>query len=207
MMMMMAMPRPPAPVGPGGGAAPAPPPAAATAGAADGGDDDPELAALEAQAAAIEAEAAALDAEERRRRVEAAWTAHRAPDGRTFYHNGESGESSWVKPATFQGEADVGALPTPVAQVEVGDTSWVRVMCADGRQYFFDKRTRQASWAVPPEVAAFQRRAEEQAAEVRCFWFFYVLFFYFCCVFSFFCLHTRQMIIPTPAKNTLPQQQ
>ncbi len=98
--------------------------------------EDAEIAALEAQAAALEEEAAAEEAAERRRRVDAAWTAHKAPDGRVFYHNAESGESAWTRPAAFKGDAaGVEGLPVPVAQAPVGETGWVEVKCADGRRW------------------------------------------------------------------------
>jgi len=98
-------------------------------------EEDPELAALEAQAAALEAEAEEMEARERQQRINAAWTAHKAPDGRVFYHNSESGESSWTRPAAFRGDdAGVKGVPLPVAQAPIGETGWVEVKCEDGRK-------------------------------------------------------------------------
>lgn len=127
-------------------------------------DDDPELAELEAQAAAIEAEAAAQEEAERRARAAAAWTAHRAPDGRAFYHNAATGESSWTRPADFRGDdaGGVAGVPVPVAQAAVGATGWTEVKCQDGRRYW--ARGRETTWAEPPDVTEHKRRAEAEAA-------------------------------------------
>jgi hypothetical protein len=120
--------RPPGPA-PGAGAAPP------AAGAPPQAPVDDEMAELEAAAAALEAEADAMEAAERAARVAAAWTAHKAPDGRVYYFNTESQESSWTKPRGFRGDASgVGGLPVPVAQAPVGETGWVEVKCVDGRK-------------------------------------------------------------------------
>jgi hypothetical protein len=115
-----------------GAQAPAPPGPGAAAG---GCDADAEAAALEAEAAELEAEAERFEAAQRAARVQAAWTAHKSPDGRLFYYNTETRESSWVRPAGFKGDAAaVGGLPVPVAQAPVGDTGWLEVKCQDGRR-------------------------------------------------------------------------
>lgn len=83
----------------------------------------------------MEEEAERLEQEERKQRVAAAWTAHKAPDGRVYYFNTETQESSWSRPQGFQGdESGIKGLPVPVAQAPIGETGWVEVKCADGRR-------------------------------------------------------------------------
>lgn len=35
------------------------------------------------------------------------WTEHKAPDGRTYYYNNDTKQSSWEKPDEFKTQAEV----------------------------------------------------------------------------------------------------
>lgn len=47
---------------------------------------------------------------------------------------------------------EVGEAPVPVAQAQVGSSSWYEVKCTDGRRYFFNHATHETAWSMPPEV-------------------------------------------------------
>lgn len=38
------------------------------------------------------------------------WTEHKAPDGRTYYYNNDTKQSSWEKPDEFKTQAEVSKL-------------------------------------------------------------------------------------------------
>ena len=94
--------RPPAGSSAAAGAAGGTSTAAAPAGRSEGSGTDPFEDELEAQAAAIEAEAEREEAAQRRARAATAWTAHKAPDGRVYYHNTEVRLAVWGQAGCLQ---------------------------------------------------------------------------------------------------------
>jgi len=124
-----------------------------------------------------------------------AWDTHEAPDGRKYYHNTVTGETTWEMPAevkeaelkretgtgaassgskandeidtltskklkTFLRERDVD-VPDDAADDELRHmahasahrplVTWVRNKTADGRVYFFNRKTKETSWTRPDE--------------------------------------------------------
>mmetsp|Transcript_21219 Transcript_21219/g.53405 ORF Transcript_21219/g.53405 Transcript_21219/m.53405 type:complete len:816 (-) Transcript_21219:126-2573(-) len=106
-------------------------------------------------------------AAERAGAIAAAWAAHKAPDGRVYYYNSETKESSWVKPEGFMGNvAAVSAQIKPVASHAVPGTQWNEVTTDDGKRYFFNQRTKETSWAVPPEVTLVRSKDPKDPSNV-----------------------------------------
>ena len=65
-----------------------------------------------------------------------------------YYHNPSTGESSWQKPAGFEGDAgSAGAAPVPISSEQIPNTGWSEVTCSDGRKYYYH---------AAKEVHAFQ---------------------------------------------------
>lgn len=55
-----------------------------------------------------------------------------------YYHNTSTGESSWQKPAGFEGDAAAGqGAPTPVSSDLIPLTGWAEVTCTDARKYYY----------------------------------------------------------------------
>jgi len=97
---------------------------------------------------------------------EVEWTAHDPGDGRVFYYNVKSGESTWDKPEGFKEKA-VSKSSHPVSWEPVDGTDWMEVKTDDGKRYYFHSKKRETSWAVPEAVKkAKEARAEDlKAAE------------------------------------------
>ena len=59
-----------------------------------------------------------------------------------YYFNTQTNESSWERPAGFQGDgARASAQPKPVSTVPVKGTQWAEVSCDDGKKYYFNATT------------------------------------------------------------------
>jgi len=106
------------------------------------------------------------------------WRKVEGTDGRTYYHNVETNETSWQRPAELDpvvsppprqhgsglsqamGALNVGATRAPNAATFRGDlapapaptTDWREVSSSDGRTYYHNSRTNETAWQRPAEL-------------------------------------------------------
>ncbi|KDD75369.1 hypothetical protein H632_c717p0, partial [Helicosporidium sp. ATCC 50920] len=100
------------------------------------------------------------------------WTEHSTPQGIKYYHNRATAQSAYALPSGATLAATVAPAqqarlpapspgpPVPVASEKIAGTSWRRIRCADGRQYFHDPTSGATTWTVPPEVARLGKSAD-----------------------------------------------
>ena len=69
------------------------------------------------------------------------WQEARAPDGRTYYYNTQTKETSWSKPADLMSPVDRALAAQP----------WKEHTAPDGRKYYAHSQTRQTVWEMPAE--------------------------------------------------------
>ncbi|KAK9903919.1 hypothetical protein WJX75_000518 [Coccomyxa subellipsoidea] len=82
------------------------------------------------------------------------WTEHKAPDGRTYYHNKALGKSSWEKPAELLSSKE---------QKDAPASEWKEFTAPDGRKYYYNKVTKESKWSLPDEL----KQAREAAAGAK----------------------------------------
>mmetsp|Transcript_108523 Transcript_108523/g.305895 ORF Transcript_108523/g.305895 Transcript_108523/m.305895 type:complete len:260 (+) Transcript_108523:109-888(+) len=79
------------------------------------------------------------------------WTEHQDAEGRTFYYNATSGESSWEVPAaTYAPEAPA---PSPYAAEPELPSGWAAYEDPEGRKYYANASTGETSWDRPAAPA------------------------------------------------------
>lgn len=71
----------------------------------------------------------------------AQWLEARAPDGRTYYYNSITKETSWTKPAD---------LLTPTEKA-LASQPWKEYSTPDGRKYYSNSETKQTVWDMPAQ--------------------------------------------------------
>nr|PNR31101.1 hypothetical protein PHYPA_027417 [Physcomitrium patens] len=81
------------------------------------------------------------------------WQEHVAPDGRRYYYNRRTKQSSWEKPTE---------LMTPTERADAS-TPWKEFTTADGRKYYYNKVTKQSKWTMPDEMKLAREQAEKAA--------------------------------------------
>ncbi|KAL8139925.1 hypothetical protein V2J09_005946 [Rumex salicifolius] len=97
---------------------------------------------------------------------EEAWSAHRTETGAVYYYNAVTGESTYQKPIGYKGELDkVIAQPTPVSWEKLAGTEWSLVKTNDGKNYYYNTKTKTSSWHVPMEVAELRRKKDSEIRE------------------------------------------
>lgn len=83
------------------------------------------------------------------------WQEHTQQDGKRYYFNKKTRQSSWEKPLE---------LMTPIERADAS-TVWKEFTTEDGRKYYYNKETKQSKWQIPEELKAAREQAEKEAAQ------------------------------------------
>ncbi|KAL9333667.1 hypothetical protein Peur_073806 [Populus x canadensis] len=79
------------------------------------------------------------------------WKEHTSANGRRFYYNKRTKQSSWEKPLE---------LMTPIERADAS-TDWKEFTSPDGRKYYYNKVTKQSKWEIPEELKLARARVEK----------------------------------------------
>ncbi|CAN0905788.1 Pre-mRNA-processing protein 40A [Linum grandiflorum] len=83
------------------------------------------------------------------------WQEHTAPDGRRYYYNKRTRQSSWEKPFD---------LMTPIERADAS-TVWKEFTTPEGKTYYYNKVTKQSKWSIPEELKLARDQAQNAAAQ------------------------------------------
>lgn len=81
----------------------------------------------------------------------ALWTEHKSPDGRTYYYNGETKQSTWTKPDEMKNKAEILMSKCP----------WKEHKTDNGKTYYHNPLTKQSTWTRPIELDAIEALTEK----------------------------------------------
>jgi len=82
----------------------------------------------------------------------AAWSEHKAPDGRVYFYNNVSKQSAWEKP-------DILKTPT---EVLLSKCPWKEYKSDGGKVYFHNNETKESVWTIPKELQELKDKIEEE---------------------------------------------
>ncbi|NXG77820.1 PR40A factor, partial [Baryphthengus martii] len=80
------------------------------------------------------------------------WTEHKSPDGRTYYYNTETKQSTWEKPDD---------LKTPAEQL-LSKCPWKEYKSDAGKPYYYNSQTKESRWAKPKELEDLEGNVDKQ---------------------------------------------
>ncbi|XP_018102839.1 pre-mRNA-processing factor 40 homolog B isoform X2 [Xenopus laevis] len=86
------------------------------------------------------------------------WTEHKAPDGRTYYYNSDTKQSTWEKPDELKSKAEFLLSQCP----------WKEYKSDTGKSYYYNSQTKESRWTKPKdldELEALIKQKEETGAE------------------------------------------
>ncbi|XP_072839249.2 pre-mRNA-processing factor 40 homolog A isoform X1 [Pogona vitticeps] len=85
------------------------------------------------------------------------WSEHKSPDGRTYYYNTETKQSTWEKPDD---------LKTPAEQM-LSKCPWKEYKSDSGKPYYYNSQTKESRWAKPKELEDLEAmiKAEENSGK------------------------------------------
>ncbi|XP_020641514.2 pre-mRNA-processing factor 40 homolog B isoform X1 [Pogona vitticeps] len=90
-------------------------------------------------------------------RKKPAWSEHRAPDGRVYYYNSETKQSSWEKPDELKSKAELLLSRCP----------WREYRSETGKPYYYNTQSKESRWTRPRELDDIEAliKEEEEDAE------------------------------------------
>nr|XP_056717092.1 LOW QUALITY PROTEIN: pre-mRNA-processing factor 40 homolog A [Euleptes europaea] len=85
------------------------------------------------------------------------WSEHKSPDGRTYYYNNDTKQSTWEKPDD---------LKTPAEQM-LSKCPWKEYKSDSGKPYYYNSQTKESRWAKPKELEDLEAviKAEENSGK------------------------------------------
>ncbi|XP_069086622.1 pre-mRNA-processing factor 40 homolog B isoform X2 [Pleurodeles waltl] len=72
------------------------------------------------------------------------WSEHKSPDGRTYYYNSETKQSTWEKPEELK------------SKVELSQCPWKEYKSDTGKPYYYNSQTKESRWTKPKELEAME---------------------------------------------------
>ncbi|ETE64084.1 Pre-mRNA-processing factor 40-like B, partial [Ophiophagus hannah] len=75
-------------------------------------------------------------------RKKPAWSEHKAPDGRIYYYNAETKQSSWEKPDELKSKAEILLSLCP----------WREYRSETGKSYYYNTQSKESRWTRPREL-------------------------------------------------------
>uniref|UniRef100_A0A8D2LQ71 Pre-mRNA-processing factor 40 homolog A n=1 Tax=Varanus komodoensis TaxID=61221 RepID=A0A8D2LQ71_VARKO len=82
------------------------------------------------------------------------WSEHKSPDGRTYYYNTETKQSTWEKPDD---------LKTPAEQM-LSKCPWKEYKSDSGKPYYYNSQTKESRWAKPKELEDLEEESVPTSA-------------------------------------------
>ncbi|XP_074279208.1 pre-mRNA-processing protein 40A isoform X1 [Silene latifolia] len=83
------------------------------------------------------------------------WQEHSTADGRRYYYNKKTKQSSWEKPME---------LMTPKERADAS-TVWKEFTTPEGKKYYYNKLTKESKWTIPEELKLAREQAEMTAGQ------------------------------------------
>ncbi|CAL0323726.1 unnamed protein product [Lupinus luteus] len=79
------------------------------------------------------------------------WQEHTSADGRRYYYNKRTRQSSWEKPLE---------LMSPIERADAS-TVWKEFTSSDGKKYYYNKITQQSTWSIPEDLKLAREQAQK----------------------------------------------
>ncbi|XP_054834280.1 pre-mRNA-processing factor 40 homolog B isoform X1 [Eublepharis macularius] len=80
------------------------------------------------------------------------WSEHRAPDGRIYYYNSETKQSSWEKPDDLKSKAELLLSRCP----------WREYRSETGKPYYYNAQSKESRWTRPRELDDIEALIKEE---------------------------------------------
>ncbi|XP_041097403.1 pre-mRNA-processing factor 40 homolog B-like isoform X2 [Polyodon spathula] len=86
--------------------------------------------------------------------MKALWTEHKAPDGRTYFYNPESKQSTWEKPDELKSKAELLLSRCP----------WKEYRSDTGKPYYYNSQSKESRWTKPKDLEELEGMIKQEEA-------------------------------------------
>ncbi|XP_030410741.1 pre-mRNA-processing factor 40 homolog B isoform X7 [Gopherus evgoodei] len=83
------------------------------------------------------------------------WSEHRAPDGRVYYYNCSSKQSTWEKPDELKSKAELLLSQCP----------WREYKSDTGKSYYYNSQSKESRWTKPRDLDELEALIDEEAGK------------------------------------------
>ncbi|CAM9600346.1 unnamed protein product [Lampetra fluviatilis] len=98
---------------------------------------NPAVAAIQQSASAGNS-----PAQQETQKKKSLWTEHKSPDGRTYFYNSDTKQSTWEKPLELKSPGEMLVASCP----------WKEYKSDTGKPYFYNAQTKESRWTKPKEL-------------------------------------------------------
>uniref|UniRef100_A0A4W3HVU5 Pre-mRNA-processing factor 40 homolog A n=1 Tax=Callorhinchus milii TaxID=7868 RepID=A0A4W3HVU5_CALMI len=81
------------------------------------------------------------------------WTEHKSPDGRTYFYNSDTKQSTWEKPDELKSHAEQLLSKCP----------WKEYKSDTGKPYYYNSQTKESRWTKPKELEELEATSTQEA--------------------------------------------
>ncbi|XP_075055774.1 pre-mRNA-processing factor 40 homolog B isoform X4 [Mixophyes fleayi] len=89
------------------------------------------------------------------------WTEHKAPDGRTYYYNTDTKQSTWEKPDELKSKTEL----------LLSQCCWKEYKSDTGKPYYYNSQTKESRWTKPKDLEELEvliKQEEEAGIVISC---------------------------------------
>ncbi|KAK1151156.1 hypothetical protein AOXY_G33183 [Acipenser oxyrinchus oxyrinchus] len=87
-------------------------------------------------------------------RKKSLWTEHKAPDGRTYFYNSESKQSTWEKPDELKSKVELLLSQCP----------WKEYRSDTGKPYYYNSQSKESRWTKPKDLEELEGMIKQEEA-------------------------------------------
>lgn len=91
-----------------------------------------------------------------KKKKKSAWTEHKSPDGRTYYYNTDTKQSSWTKPDALKSPSERLLSTCPWKEHKHADT---------GKVYYYNSESKESTWTIPDDLSKVKAEIAKLEAE------------------------------------------
>nr|KYP46207.1 Pre-mRNA-processing protein prp40 [Cajanus cajan] len=88
------------------------------------------------------------------------WQEHTSADGRRYYYNKRTRQSSWDKPLELMSPIEISWQVRRNFRADAS-TVWKEFTSSEGRKYYYNKVTQQSTWSIPEELKMAREQAQK----------------------------------------------
>ncbi|MEE6471227.1 hypothetical protein FKM82_009221 [Ascaphus truei] len=82
------------------------------------------------------------------------WSEHKAPDGRTYFYNTDTKQSTWEKPDELKSKAEL----------LLSQCSWKAFKSDTGKSYYYNSQTKESRWTKPKDLEELEVLIKQEEA-------------------------------------------